>query len=241
MCIIALPMATATMTPALPPRLVELLNPPTGLVALAAGHVESGRTWRHNERRRLPSASLIKLPILAAFWERVEARRLDPAERVTISNEARVEGTGVLTMLSPGLEPTWSDLATLMITVSDNVATNLIIDRLGMDAIQAWIDSAGLATTRIERRMMALFRRSGPARRRAASPASRLAARVASAGALCQRRRLEPVPANLRSVAKAPGLLAGDPRSYRSRKTLSRRVKASRSSSWGECPLASKT
>jgi beta-lactamase class A len=60
----------------------------------------------------------------------------------------------VLKALAPGLQPTWSDLATLMITVSDNVATNLIIDRLGMDAIQAWIDKAGLAETRLERRMM---------------------------------------------------------------------------------------
>jgi beta-lactamase class A len=136
-------------------RLAELLNPPTGVVALAATHVESGRTWRHNEHLRLPSASLIKLPILAAFWETVEAGRLDPGERVSLSAEAlRVEGTGVLKALAPGLQPTWSDLATLMITVSDNVATNLIIDRLGMEAIQDWIDKAGLRETRIERRMM---------------------------------------------------------------------------------------
>jgi beta-lactamase class A len=137
------------------PKLVELLNPATGVVALAATHVESGRTWRHNEHLRLPSASLIKLPILAAFWETVEAGRLDPSERVSLPAEAlRVEGTGVLKALAPGLQPTWSDLATLMITVSDNVATNLIIDRLGMETIQGWIDKAGLAETRIERRMM---------------------------------------------------------------------------------------
>jgi beta-lactamase class A len=143
------------MTDSYPPPLLELLNPPTGVVALAATHVESGRTWRHNEHLRLPSASLIKLPILAAFWETVEAGRLDPNERVSVSAEAlRVGGTGVLKALAPGLQPTWSDLATLMITVSDNVATNLIIDRLGVEAIQAWIDRAGLAETRIERRMM---------------------------------------------------------------------------------------
>jgi beta-lactamase class A len=136
-------------------RLAELLNPPTGVVALAATHVESGRTWRHNEHLRMPSASLIKLPILATFWETVEAGRLDPNERVSVPAEALpVEGTGVLKALAPGLQPTWSDLATLMITVSDNVATNLIIDRLGMEAIQGWIDKAGLAETRIERRMM---------------------------------------------------------------------------------------
>ena len=142
------------MTDAYPPRLVELLSPPTGVVALAARHVESGRTWRHNEHLRLPSASLIKLPILAAFWETAEAGRLDPDERTTVPAGTSVEGTGVLKALAPGLQTTWSDLATLMITVSDNVATNLIIDRLGMQTIQAWIDEAGLAGTRLERRMM---------------------------------------------------------------------------------------
>lgn len=75
------------MTDAFPPRLVELLNPRTGVVALAATHLESGRTWRHNEHLRLPSASLTKLPILASFWETVEAGRLDPMERVNVSAE----------------------------------------------------------------------------------------------------------------------------------------------------------
>jgi beta-lactamase class A len=142
------------MTDADPPRLIELLDPPTGLVALAARHVETGRTWRHNERVVLPSASLIKLPILAAFWEAAEAGRLDPNERTDVPAGTSVAGTGVLKALSPGLQPTWCDLTTLMITVSDNVATNLLIDRLGMPTIQAWIDTAGLADTRLERRMM---------------------------------------------------------------------------------------
>jgi beta-lactamase class A len=142
------------MTNDVPPRLVELLNPATGVVALAARHLGSGRTWRHNEHVILPSASLIKLPILAAFWEAAEAGRLDPDERTNVPAGTSVEGTGVLKALAPGLQPTWNDLATLMITVSDNVATNLIIDRLGMETIQASIDKAGLTDTRLERRMM---------------------------------------------------------------------------------------
>lgn len=135
-------------------ELPELLAPATGLVALAARHVESGRTWRYHAHHVLPSASLIKLPVLAAFWQTVSAGLLDPEERVRVPAHARVEGTGVLKALAPDLEPTWHDLATLMITVSDNVATNLVIDRLGLETIQAWIDQAGLADTRLQRRMM---------------------------------------------------------------------------------------
>jgi beta-lactamase class A len=136
------------------PALAALLAPAAGVIALSARHVESGRVWRHREREVLPSASLIKLPVLAAFWETVEQGRLDPAERTRVPADARVGGTGVLKALAPDLEPTWSDLATLMITVSDNVATNLLVDRLGMTAIQAWIEKTGLADTRLERRMM---------------------------------------------------------------------------------------
>ncbi len=135
-------------------ELSELLAPPAGVIALAARHVESGRTWRHREHHAFPSASLIKLPILAAFWEEAEHGRIDPSERVVVPASARVEGTGVLRALAPGLTPTLNDLATLMITVSDNVATNLVIERVGMDAIQAWIEKFGLAETQLERRMM---------------------------------------------------------------------------------------
>jgi beta-lactamase class A len=142
------------VTSSLPARLAELVTPPEGIVGLAATHLESGRTWRHNERVVMPSASVIKLPILATFWREAEAGRIDPAARVAVPAEAYTDGTGVLKALAPGLRPAWSDLATLMITVSDNTATNLIIDRLGLGTIQAWIDEAGLADTRIQRRAM---------------------------------------------------------------------------------------
>lgn len=143
----------ATAQPAELDRLLALTH---GAVGLAARHVESGREWRYHDRQPFPSASLIKLPVLAAFWEAVGRGAIDPAQRIPVPAAARVEGTGVLKALAPGLAPTWQDLATLMITVSDNVATNLLVDRLGIGAIQAWIDAAGLTETRLQRRMMDL-------------------------------------------------------------------------------------
>jgi beta-lactamase class A len=137
----------------LPPTLARLVAPDRGIVGLAARHVESAREWRWEDRRVLPSASLIKIPILAAFWDAVERAALDPAERFRVTADAAVDGSGVLGALEPGLTPTWRDLATLMIALSDNTATNLVIDRLGLGAIQKWIDGAGLADTRLARRM----------------------------------------------------------------------------------------
>ena len=137
---------------ALSPDLERLLTA-GGVVGLAARHAESGREWRRDDRRLFPAASLIKLPILAAFWQAVERGDLDPAERVAVTTEAVVDGSGVLQALAPGLSPTWRDLATLMITVSDNTATNLLLARLGLPSIQRWIDAAGLRETRLQRRM----------------------------------------------------------------------------------------
>jgi beta-lactamase class A len=137
----------------LPPTVARLMAPDRGVVSLAAQHVEKARQWRWEDRRVLPSASLIKIPILAAFWDAVERGALDPVERVPLTAGTAVDGSGILAALEPGLTPTWRDLATLMIALSDNTATNVVIDRLGLGAIQQWIDGAGLADTRLARRM----------------------------------------------------------------------------------------
>jgi beta-lactamase class A len=140
--------------PPLLTTLARLLTPASGAVGLAARHVESGREWLWEHGRPFPAASLVKLPLLAAFWAAAERGAIDPAERVTLTAGGRVEGAGVLRALGPGLTPSWRDLATLMVTVSDNTATNLLIDRLGLAAIQTWVDAAGLGATRLGRRMM---------------------------------------------------------------------------------------
>jgi beta-lactamase class A len=135
-------------------ELRALLSPARGVVGLAARHVDSGRVWRWNEHRPFAAASLIKLFVHAAFEAAVEQTHVDPDERARVPADAHVGGTGVLRALAPGLDPTWRDLVTLMITVSDNTATNLVLDRLEMGRVQAWITRAGLHDTRLERRMM---------------------------------------------------------------------------------------
>ena len=114
-----------------------LLSPAQGVVGLAARHVETGRVWRSNERRPFPAATLIKLFVHAAFEAAVEQGHVDPDARTSLPAGAYVGGSGVLRALAPGLDPTWRDLVTLMITVSDNTATNLVLDRLGIGRVQA--------------------------------------------------------------------------------------------------------
>jgi beta-lactamase class A len=99
------------------------------------------------------SASIIKLPILWAFLEQADAGHLDPADRRILADADRVDGTGVLRYLGAGASLTLLDLATLMIVVSDNTATNLLIDRLGVATVQAAIGRLGLTGTRLGRKM----------------------------------------------------------------------------------------
>ena len=100
-----------------------------------------------------PSASIIKLPILWTFFHAVDRGELDPADRWTLASEAAVEGTGVLRFLGAGLRPSLLDLATLMVIVSDNTATNALIGRLGIERVNADLAALGLANTALRRRM----------------------------------------------------------------------------------------
>lgn len=103
-----------------------------------------------------PAASLAKLPILVEL-----ARQLAKPDspytwdtRLAVPEVARVPSDGVLANLSPDLRPTLHDLAHLMITISDNTASNVLLDMLGMDAINASMRELGLQATRLERRFI---------------------------------------------------------------------------------------
>ena len=89
---------------------------------------------------------------------RVKAGEVDLAERWQLTGDRKASGSGVLLMLDPGLNPTWSDLITLMIGPSDNTATNAWIDRLGMDRINARMKELGFPHIRLLSRLPALER-----------------------------------------------------------------------------------
>lgn len=98
----------------------------------------------------LPAASLIKLPVLACLLGEAAAGRVDLGNRVELRDADRVGGDGLLRWLDAGLRPTLLDLARLMIAVSDNLATNLLIEELGETRLRSWIHDAGLAGTTFE-------------------------------------------------------------------------------------------
>jgi beta-lactamase class A len=101
-----------------------------------------------------PAASLAKVPILVEVARQVELGLLDWQTRYSVSDAARVASDGVIADLSPELRPTLRDLAHLMITISDNTASNMLLDLVGMDAVNATMQKLGLNSTRLERRFI---------------------------------------------------------------------------------------
>ena len=101
-----------------------------------------------------PAASLVKVCILLDLLVRAEQGEFSLDERMSLRARDKVGGAGVLTELHEGLELTLHDLAVLMIVVSDNTASNMLIDRLGMERINERIAAMGMGATVLGRKFM---------------------------------------------------------------------------------------
>ena len=121
----------------------------SGEVSLAYHSFETGEIYTYNATQTMRAASLIKLPLLIQALTEVARGNLELGQHIPLKAEDQVGGAGILHTLKPGLEPTLHDLLTLMIIVSDNTATNLVIDLLGLDAANRFIQNLGLAQTKL--------------------------------------------------------------------------------------------
>jgi beta-lactamase class A len=127
-----------------------------GVLGVSVKDLKSGRTFELRPDEPFPLASSIKLGILYELYRQAEEGKIDLAE-VTRPPIPRVRGGGVLQELGDKVSLTWRDLAVLMCGWSDNEATNVLIDRVGMDAVDKRLEGElGLARTRLRRHMMDL-------------------------------------------------------------------------------------
>ncbi len=136
-----------------------------------------GERYGVAEDALFPAASVIKLPLLVLALRAAERRELDLDERVAIVPQHGASGSGVLQDLDLGLAPTWRDLLTLMIVVSDNLATNLVLERLGVLAVNGALPDLGMPSSRIEGPLQVDATRQTP-RQRAGHGAATTAADV---------------------------------------------------------------
>lgn len=124
----------------------------SGEASLSVGTADQVE-FSYREDHSFLAASMIKLFILWELFRQKEKEGLDIQQRCLLEKEDMVGGFGVLSRLQAGLQPTLRDLATLMIIVSDNTATNQLIHRLGIDKIQETCQNMGWHHTRIQRKM----------------------------------------------------------------------------------------
>ncbi|QOZ23796.1 serine hydrolase [Bradyrhizobium sp. CCBAU 51753] len=132
---------------------IDLARTWSGDVVFAGCNLSTGKmiSWRAD--KSTATASCIKLQILVALMSEVEKGRQSLDRLITVKASDLVGGSGVLKHLSAGVTMPLRDIATLMIILSDNSATNIIIDLVGLDRINQVISEMGLKSTRLVNRI----------------------------------------------------------------------------------------
>jgi beta-lactamase class A len=123
-----------------------------GTVGLVVQHLDSGEELLLHPDEVFPAASVIKIAILAEAMRQVEAGTLTLNTTVRLAAKDVVGGSGVLLELHPGLELTVEDLLRLMIVVSDNTASNLLINRLWLENVALSMVQWGLTASKLRRK-----------------------------------------------------------------------------------------
>jgi len=118
-----------------------------GDVGFFARNLVTGETVGRREDAVMPTASTIKVCVLCELYRQADAGEVDVHDRMEMTEADLTGGSGVLDELEPGLRPTLQDLARLMTVVSDNVATGMLVRRLGRERINATMRGWGLADT----------------------------------------------------------------------------------------------
>lgn len=127
-----------------------------GEIAVVVRHLQRGDCWELNAAVPFPSASTIKVPVLAALYAAAAEGHARLDQDVVLRAEDQVTGSGILQVLSPGVRLPLRDLAELMIVVSDNTATNMILEVVGIDRVNRLLDRLGLTTTRLVRALQVI-------------------------------------------------------------------------------------
>ena len=116
---------------------------------VAVQHIESGEETLINADAVFPTASVFKIPVLIELYKQVGEEKLGLDDLIRVTGYSKISGSGVLKELHSGLEVTIHDLATLMIIVSDNTATDLLLDLVGMDNVNQTLREIGLTQTKV--------------------------------------------------------------------------------------------
>ena len=120
-----------------------------GVVGFTVVNLETGERLSRRGDEPFPTASLIKVPIAVALMEQVATGQLSLDDRITVLRIEKVPGAGILQFLHDGAEITIRDAAWLMLTLSDNTATNLLLSRIEIRRVWDAMEKRGLPRTKV--------------------------------------------------------------------------------------------
>ena len=128
-----------------------------GVMGVAIEDLSSGQKYQLRENEVFPQASSIKIAVLAELYRQAQQGKLKLTDLYVVKSVDLVGDSPIMNGLTPGVtQITLRDLATMVAAVSDNSAANILIDRVGMENVNSFLDSLGLTHTRLRRKMMDL-------------------------------------------------------------------------------------
>jgi beta-lactamase class A len=128
-----------------------------GVMGVAIDDLSTGEQFFLHENEVFAQASSIKIAVLANLYLQAQQGKLRLTDLYTVQASDLVPDSDIMGGLTPGVTRiTLRDLATMMVAVSDNSATNVLIDRVGMNNVNAMLDGLSLPHTRLRRKMMDL-------------------------------------------------------------------------------------
>src|SRR5437667_1960087 len=146
-------LASAQAPQSLDARIHAEIDPFKGKVYLFAKNLDTGETYSFNGDERVKTASTIKVAVMIEAFARVAEGHAKWTDELVLTKAARYGGSGVLPELSDGLRLSLQDCVRLMMLVSDNTATNMVLDYLSTDSVNDRMNSLGFRATRIMRRV----------------------------------------------------------------------------------------
>jgi beta-lactamase class A len=149
------PAQRAILAAKLRAELHRIADETKGVVGAQVLDLATGERIGVNDTLTFPQGSAIKIPLLIELYHQDDAGTLKLSTRVSVRLADRTGGSGLLQNLGDGTsELSLGDLAMFMITVSDNTATNMLIDRVGMDEVNATTRALGVPEVKLQRKMI---------------------------------------------------------------------------------------
>lgn len=151
--VLAVSVSSQTSNQSLDTRIKSEIAPFKGKVFLYAKNLDTGKTFSYQGDERVRTASTIKIAVMIEAFARVAENKAKWTDELVLTKAARYGGSGVLPELGDGLRMTLRDCVNLMMVVSDNTATNIVLDYLSTESVNDRMNSLGFKATRIMRRI----------------------------------------------------------------------------------------